>query len=97
MYPGGTTTVWVQSPHQGTFNVAMTEEKPAGVPLSISFGGPTGEEAKCETERPANMVAGGAPRQEEAATAGMYCINVSDTGFVTQKSGVDFAFTVTVH
>ncbi len=97
VYPGGTTTVWVQSAQQGTFNIQMTEEKPAGVPLSVAFGGPTGAEAKCETEGPANMVAGGTPRREEIATGGMYCLDVSDTGSVTQKNGVDFTFTVTVH
>ena len=96
VYPGGTTTVWVQSAHEGTFNIAMTEENPAGVPLSLEFGGPTGAEAKCETERPANMVAGGAPRAEEAPAGGLYCINVSDTGTVTQKNGVDFTLTVTL-
>jgi len=96
VYPSGTTTVWVQSAHEGTFSVVMSEEKPAGVPLSIAFGGPTGAEGKCETDNPVNIASGAAPQQADAAAAGLYCFDVSDIGFVTQKGGVDFALTVTL-
>ena len=97
VYPGGTTTVWVQSAHEGTFSVVMSEEKPAGVPLSIAFGGPTGAQSKCETDNPANISGGAAPQQAGPAAAGLYCFDVADIGFVTQKTGVDFALTVTLH
>ena len=96
VYPGGTTTVWVQAANAGTFTVVMSEEKPMGVPLSIAFGGPTGPESRCETDNPVNIASGGAPQQAEAV-AGLSCIDVSDVGFVTRKSGVDFALTVTLH
>jgi len=43
------------------------------------------------------VASGTAPQQAEAAAPGLYCIDVSDVGFVTQKSGVDFALTVTLH
>src|SRR5579871_1579690 len=55
VYPGGTTTVWVQAPREGTFSLSLTDENPSGVPLAISFGGPTGAEGKCETENPIRM------------------------------------------
>jgi hypothetical protein len=94
VYPDGTTTVWARSP-QGAFTLAISDEKPAGVPLGIAVGGPLGPSGTCDTEDPIDMQAGSAARDVPAPESGLYCINVIDTGSVTAKSGVDFALTVT--
>jgi hypothetical protein len=94
VYPGGTTTVWVQPQREGTLNVALTEESPAGVPLAVAFGGPTGAEGKCETDNPVNISSGSAPQPVVAETAGLFCIDVTDIGFVKSNSGVSFGLTV---
>jgi hypothetical protein len=94
VYPGGTTTVWVQPQREGTLSLSLTEESPAGVPLSVAFGGPTGAEGKCETDHPVNMDTTSAPQPALAETAGLFCIDVSDIGFVKSNSGVSFGLTV---
>ena len=42
VYPDGTTTVWAESPREGTFSLTVSEEKPAGVPIGVAIGGPVG-------------------------------------------------------
>jgi hypothetical protein len=97
VYPDGTTTVWAESPHEGTLSVAVSEQKPAGIPIGVAVGGPTGSSGHCETRDPVDMEAGSAPQEVPATAEGLYCINVSDTGSVKTRSGVSFSLTVAFH
>ena len=94
VYPDGTTTVWAESPHEGILSVTVSEEAPAGVPIGIAVGGPTGASGRCETGDPVEMATGSSPQEVPASAAGLYCLNVSDTGSVKSRSGVSFSLTV---
>ena len=94
VYPDGTTTVWAESPREGTFSLTVSEEKPAGVPIGVAIGGPVGAAGHCETGDPIDMAAGSAAQEAAVPGAGLYSINVSDTGSVKTRSGVSFSLTV---
>jgi hypothetical protein len=94
VYPDGTTTVWAESPHEGVLSVTVSEEMPAGVPIGVAVGGPTGSSGHCETGDPVAMAIGSTPQEVPAIAAGLYCLNVSDTGSVKSRSGVSFSLTV---